>query len=215
MKFDAIFFDNDGVLCDGERTFFYACRDVLAEEGEGFSAADFQKYVLENPWGAGRLLLERGWDADRVGQLRGRWHARYEQLLVESSELSLPGAADVLAAVHGKYWLAMVTGARKKETDIKLERMGIGKFFEMVITRDVFEPGKPNPAGYLLALERSGFGPEKCLVIEDTPRGIEAARSAGITCWAIRTDLAPEMDLSGAERVFGNISEIPEALGIS
>lgn len=214
MQFDAIFFDNDGVLCDTERTYFYACRDVLAEAGVEFSAADFQKYILENCWGAQKFLLERGWDADVVSGYRDQWHARCQHLLEESSPL-MPGAGEVLEKIHGKCWLGMVTGAKKWETDIKMERTGIGRFFDTIITRDEFEPGKPNPAGYLLALERSGAKKEKCLVIEDTPRGIEAAQKAGITCWAIRTDLAPEMDLSGADRVFRNISEIPAALEIS
>jgi beta-phosphoglucomutase-like phosphatase (HAD superfamily) len=71
---------------------------------------------------------------------------------------------------------------------------------------------KPHPEPYLMAIERSGFAPEECLVIEDSPRGLAAAVSAGIRCIVIPSKFTDSNNFAGAYKILKSIKELPSML---
>ena len=79
----------------------------------------------------------------------------------------------------------------------------------VLVSADQVEHGKPAPDCYLLAAERLGVDPAACLVFEDAPAGIAAARAAGMTVWAVTTTHAAAA-LGEAQRVAAGL---PEHLG--
>ena len=83
--------------------------------------------------------------------------------------------------------LAVVTGAIRTEVELVLDSTNLAKYFNAIVAGDDILTSKPAPDGYLLAVERlkelypnTNLQPKDCLAIEDTPAGIQAAKSAGI-----------------------------------
>ncbi|MFM6405847.1 MAG: HAD family hydrolase, partial [Microcystis sp.] len=83
--------------------------------------------------------------------------------------------------------IGLVTGAIRSEVESILQRVGLGDYFSVIVTGDEISTSKPQPDGYLLAVERFNrwnfnlqLQPWECLVIEDTFVGCEAAKRAGM-----------------------------------
>ena len=77
----------------------------------------------------------------------------------------------------------------------------------MLITSDATKRGKPHPDPYLAAAAALGADPVDCLVIEDAPAGVAAARAAGMTVWAVTTTHAAS-ELDGADRVLDGLNDV-------
>jgi HAD superfamily hydrolase (TIGR01509 family) len=131
--------------------------------------------------------------------------------------------------------IGLVTGAIRSEVESILQRVGLGDYFSVIVTGDEISTSKPQPDGYLLAVERFNrwnfnlqLQPWECLVIEDTFVGCEAAKRAGmqvvgiahtypfhfmqrVSNWAI--DNFSQLDLDRVEKTFSQIGEITERSG--
>ncbi len=85
-------------------------------------------------------------------------------------------------------------------------------FFDFVLTREDYVRSKPCAEPYLLALQRSRLKAEEVLVIEDSPRGLTAAKNAGLSCWVLPGGYTAEQDFAGADRILNSIMEVPGLL---
>lgn len=90
----------------------------------------------------------------------------------------IPGAAGLVAAIPPHRW-ATVTSASRDLAHARLKAAGLGAPDVLVTAGDV-EHGKPHPEGYLTAAQHLGVPAEQCVVVEDAPAGIRAARAAGV-----------------------------------
>ena len=79
--------------------------------------------------------------------------------------------------------------------------------FDFIITGDEVPRAKPFPDPYLMAARQLGLRPEECVVVENAPLGIEAARNAGMRCVAIETTLGKEY-LKSADHVLPNVAAL-------
>ena len=111
---------------------------------------------------------------------------------------ALPGAAELLARAD-----AVVTSCSPPLAAARLAAAGLPTP-PVLITSDRTARGKPPPGPDLAAAEGRGAAPADCLVIEDSPAGIEAGRAAGMTVWAIATTHEPD-ELATADAVFQRI----------
>jgi sugar-phosphatase len=114
-----------------------------------------------------------------------------EQIEVQDTEglITLPGAASLLAALAPQSWAVVTSGSRALAT-ARLEAAGLPVPKVLIAAEDVID-GKPHPEGYVKAAQRLGVGPRQCLVIEDAPAGIQAARAAHIPVIAVATTHSP------------------------
>jgi sugar-phosphatase len=99
-----------------------------------------------------------------------------EELLYREGNVAIRGAVEIVSALPAESW-ALVTSASRRVAEMRLECAGLPAPPVLISSDDVGR-GKPDPEGYLSAAERLGVAPERCLVIEDTPAGLEAARTA-------------------------------------
>jgi mannitol-1-/sugar-/sorbitol-6-phosphatase len=90
----------------------------------------------------------------------------------------VPGAAALVASLPRGAWAIVTSGARAVAT-LRLRHVGL-PIPPTLITADDVEQGKPHPEGYLAAARALGFAAVTCVVVEDAPPGIEAARAAGM-----------------------------------
>jgi HAD superfamily hydrolase (TIGR01509 family) len=208
---EAIFWDNDGILVNTEHLYFEATRHVLASAGIPLTEHEYVELFLVQGKGAWHLAEKRGVPPHDIDRLRDERNALYSAWLAQSPRL-MPGITDVLEALHGKYVMGVVTSSRKDHFDVIHRGTGLLKYFDFILTASDYARVKPDPEPYRRAVERSGCRPEACVAIEDSERGLEAARGAGISCIVVPGRLTRGRRFAGARRVLASVSEIPTTL---
>jgi sugar-phosphatase len=126
---------------------------------------------------------------------------RIERLHAATGGRALPGAAELLERVD-----AVVTSCSPLLAGVRLRSAGLPTP-AVLITSDLTSRGKPHPDPYLAGAAALEADPKDCLVIEDAPAGIQAARAAGMTVWAVTTTHSAD-ELADADRVLGTLAEI-------
>ena len=207
----AILWDNDGVLVDTEHLYFQATQHVLASAGVDLTEQQYIAHFLVKGRGAWHLLEERGVGADEIARLRDERNDLYGRLLRQGPR-AIPGVAETLRQLRGRYVMGVVTSSRKDHFDLIHEHTGLLPYFDFVLTASDYPRVKPYPDPYLAAVDRSGVGAEACVAIEDSERGLEAATLAGVRCIVVPTALTQGGRFEGAHRVLAHVSEIPAAL---
>ncbi len=191
---DAVIFDMDGLMIDSERVSI-ACWTQAAHELALPLADDFWlRFVGLGDRDCERLLLQHI-DAGQVPALFARCHDLYEARTQEGLPLR-PGILDLLQLLHDHgIARAVATSTRQPRASRKLAAAGLLPFFEVVVTSsDVAHP-KPAPDIYLLAAQKLGKDPARCLALEDSPAGIRAAVGAGMTAIQVPDLVHPDDDL--------------------
>jgi HAD superfamily hydrolase (TIGR01509 family) len=206
----AIFWDNDGVLVDTEGLFFRANQEILAGVGITLYWEQFEKISLAR--GESVLRLAADPETDVFNQLRRQRDDRYADLLTREP-LLIDGVRDVLDALSKKYLMGIVTSSGHEHFAIIHRHSGLLPYFQFVLTLKDCQHVKPHPEPYLKALALSGFAPEECLVIEDSPRGLAAALGAGIRCMVIPSKFTQKNHFAGAYKILNSVKELPAALG--
>ncbi len=203
--FDAILFDNDGVLVDTEHLYFRANQETLASVGIDLDAAAYVELFLREGRGAWHLARERGLATGDIDALRAARDRRYFEL-VDTANIVIPGVADVVPALARRYRLAIVTSSEPAPFARTHARTGLLAHFELVLAQGDYARAKPEPDPYLRAVERLGLDPDRCLVIEDSERGLRAAKAAGLRCWVIPSRLTAGGRFDAADAVLGDLA---------
>lgn len=175
--YDAYLFDLDGTLIDTESI---ALRTNLATfAGLGYPVDEpFLHGLIGKDGPSSRGIIEARFPGIDIALLERELHTAFYRGVDEGLELK-PGVPELLAQLGAV--AAVVTSSGRAGAHRKLAVAGIAEAFADVIAlEDVVAP-KPSPAPYLLAAERLGVAPERCLVFEDSEIGAEAAHRAGCT----------------------------------
>lgn len=205
-RFAAVIFDMDGVLVDGEPLHFRAVNQLLAADGLEITLEQYKPY----------MGTKAGW-REFVVDLNlphpvEHYSALYDEVILEqyrTEAVALPGALAVVSAIReAGIPLALCSSSRRSWVDVSLERIGLDNSFDTITTGSDVEAGKPAPDIYLAAAAAIGHAPENCLAIEDAPAGIESAKAAGMTCWAVLTEFTRDLDLPNPDAVFETLEHI-------
>jgi HAD superfamily hydrolase (TIGR01509 family) len=205
-QFAAVIFDMDGVLVDGEPLHFEAVNELMAEEGASITLEQYKPYMGTR---AGWTEMVRDFG---LSQPYEHYSARYRELILaryrERSE-PLPGALELVRGIRRRGLpLAVASSSIRPWVEACLDKLGLhGEFDEIISGSDVTN-GKPDPEIYLLAAQRLGANPAHCLAFEDAPAGIQSAKSAGMTVWAVRTEYTRGLDLPGPHREFDSLTDV-------
>jgi sugar-phosphatase len=140
-----------------------------------------------------------------------------EQARLDASEVgdadtvaAYPGAAELLA---GPIPVAIVTSGSAALAGARLAGAGLEPP-AVLISADEVQRGKPDPEPFAFGARAIGAAPERCLVLEDAPSGIAAARAAGIPVAALRTT-HPDTELAGADFVLDSLADALARLGLA
>jgi HAD superfamily hydrolase (TIGR01509 family) len=212
QPFRAIIFDLDGVLADSEPWWNKIDAQLLREYG----AKNYHGQYHENVLGVSyRLAVEFYKKAFGI-------NAPTEDLMKRRGEIAteffanrvglFPNTKRVLEELREmKLRLAVATSSVSASARPFLDRHRIGKFFDVIITGDEIERGKPEPDIYLFAAENLKLRANECLVIEDSLSGIAAAKAAKMRVAAIpdRRFVDPREYEKEADYLLSDLSEIP------
>ena len=205
----ALVFDFDGLILDTETPEFRAWQELFAAHGGSLTTADWAHVIGST---------DSGWDpAEELGRqtrrtyssedLRAAWKPRQVELL--ALETIRPGVLELLkeAALRG-LGLAVASSSPRWWVQSHLERLGIFDAFDAVATGDEVERTKPDPAVYLLALDRLAVPASAAIALEDSPNGIRAAQAAGLRCVVVPNDVTRHLDVSAADAVLDSLGEL-------
>lgn len=180
----AVIFDFDGVIVDSEPVHEEGLRLAAATVGMAVTheryLAEYVGYDDRDCFVAvardhGRELTEEECEA-----LAQRKAALVAKMLDEGRAPAYPGAVELVKAAGAEYPIAICSGALLSEIEACVKRLGIRELFRTIVSAEMVEKSKPDPACYLLTAERLGVAPAECVVIEDTPTGATAAKRAGM-----------------------------------
>lgn len=199
------------MLVDTEGLYFQATREVLASRGVELTPEGYRALFLVEGQGAFHLVREQGATEAEVEALRAQRGQRYLELLGQG-DVVLPGAEALLAQLAPRFRMAIVTSSQRDHFERIHLHSGIPRHFELVLTREAYARSKPDPEPYLTALARLGLPAAECLVIEDSERGLRAAKAAGLRCWVVPSALTQGSRFDQADRVFADLAELAAAL---
>ena len=211
MKYKQIFWDNDGVLVDTEKYYLMASREALASVSIDLSDAQFASLSISEGRSVFDIAEDAGIDKETIEELRLWRNRRYAEILT-TEPVVVDGAEETLKALHDKIPMAVVTSSLQQHFAITHQKSGLLDYIDFFLTREDYHASKPSPESYLLALHKSGCRAEDVLVIEDSPRGLTAAKKAGLTCWVIPGDYTLHSRLGDADRILEDITEISRLL---
>jgi HAD superfamily hydrolase (TIGR01509 family) len=207
----AILWDNDGVLVDTECLFFESTRRILARIGIDLTLEQFLEFSMRQGRSAFELAIERGWSKEQVANLKCERDLLYSEMLRRETRV-LTGVQETLKALHGRTRMAVVTSSQRQHFDVMHADTGLTGYFEFVLAREDYEETKPNPEPYLLALKRLGMKAETCVAVEDSERGLAAARAAGLRCLVVPNEITRNCDFSTATAILTGVADVLDAL---
>ncbi len=108
--------------------------------------------------------------------------------------------------------MGMVTSSEPDHFALIHQTTGLLPYFQFVLTARDYTHSKPHPEPYLLAVERSWYCKEECLVIEDSERGLMAATAAGLRCIVVPSAFTRGSNFAGAHKVLGSLTSLLEEL---
>ncbi|MGQ0642991.1 MAG: HAD-IA family hydrolase [Gemmatimonadaceae bacterium] len=194
----AVLFDLDGVLVDSRAVVERTWQHWAAHRG--VDGADLGRRAH------GRRTIEtvREFAPHLDAASEARWLETLEVRDVDGV-VALPGAAAMYNAIADSRRAVVTSGGRALAAN-RLHAVGLALPSVLVVAEDVAH-GKPAPDGYLIGASRLGIAPSLCLVIEDAPPGIAAAKAAGATVLAVATTF-PAADLTAADMTVASLAAV-------
>jgi HAD superfamily hydrolase (TIGR01509 family) len=212
----AVIFDFNGVLVDDESIHCALFRELLSTEGvamdeklyhEKYLGYDDRECFETALLDAGKLV-----DKERIETMIARKAVRYFEV-AEAGLRFFPRAAEAVSSLADRWPLAINSGALRPEIEYALNRMGVRDRIAAIVSAEDATRGKPDPLGYLLALDAlrkepglANLAGETCLVFEDSLAGIISAKKAGMKAVGIaQTYSETELVEAGADAILGDL----------
>ena len=222
----AVLFDFNGVIINDEPLQLEVYKEVLAREGLTVTEADYYGSLGMDDQAFVRSAFERAkreLTDEVLGRVIEEKSAAHRKLL--EGELPLfPGVVTFIKALKRQHSLGLVSMARRTEIDHVLERAALKSYFDTIISAEDVTACKPDPLCYNKGLEllnhRRGeahiipLRPDECLVIEDSPPGIQSARAAGMRTLGVTNTVSDKaLREAGADSVTRSLADwTPDAV---
>ena len=207
---ELVIFDCDGVLVDSERLAVSVEARLISELGWALTETE----VIDRFVGRSDAYMLSAIEA-AIGRPLPDWQARYESALHAAFRAELVPVAGVIDALDA---LTLPTCVASSGTHDKmgltLGLTGLAERFDgRIYSVSQVENAKPAPDLFLYAAEQMGVAPNRCIVVEDSPSGVQAARAAGMRCVAYASGLIPRDRLEGpGTTVIDDMSILPGAI---
>lgn len=178
-RFDAIFFDLDGTLVDTERAALNSGLRSFASLGFE-DAGDLLHSLIGVDQPTARQRIKSSYPHIDLDALHTLWTAEFDALLEEGIPLK-EGVHPLVPKLAERFRLGLVTSSGRDSAIDRINRAALAPAFELIIAREDVANPKPSSEPYLLAAQKLGANPARCLVFEDSEPGTQAAHAAGMT----------------------------------
>ncbi len=199
--------DMDGVISDSYSFHFDAWQETFARRSVEFTKEDFTRlFGSRNDFIIGSVMGE---------QLPGK---NVKSMVQEKEEAfrrkatgrikSFPGVVALLTALKkGNFKLGLASSAPMENIDLALSELDLARTFDCIVSGQDVSESKPGPQIYLLAAKKLRTTPSDCVVIEDSPLGVKAAKTAGMRCLAV-TNTHRRESLQEADTVVDSLEDV-------
>lgn len=182
-----VIWDLDGVLADTTEAHFQAWAEALSAWEISFDRSRFDRVFGMNNEDTLTELLGRPPTQEEIGGIADSKEGIFRQ---NAGELvrPMPGAVRLLDELAQGGWAqGVASSAPRANIDLLVDVFGIRRYFTAILSGDGLPAGKPDPSLFLQTAQALRLPPERCVVVEDAPPGVEAARRAGMPCIAVAT----------------------------
>lgn len=200
----AVLFDLDGVLVDTTALHAAAYEQVFAREGASFDADRYAGQWSGLPRDQVLQAVLGPLPPGTLRRLMDDKEARIRALVAERGLAPMPGAVEALRALRDR-GTPVAVGTMSRTPELFLRAAGLRRLVDYVADRSMVTHPKPHPAIWHMAARLSGAPAEACLVVEDSPLGVEAARRAGARVVAVATT-RPGTELAAADAVIDDLA---------
>jgi len=205
----AFLFDLDGTLIDSMPHHHVAWQEWHRRRGLHFDEDGFFTATAGRANAEIMRTLLPGQTAQDYLDMADEKEALYREIATHSLSL-IPGFEAVRAAARERgLKLAICTASTPENMALAFERFGLDRHMDTVVSPADGVRGKPHPDIFLEAARRLGVAPEHCIVFEDAPLGIEAARRARMMAVALTTSL-PSEEFAAYDNILGIVSDLTE-----
>ena len=209
----AVVFDLDGVILDSMPAHVAAWQEVFAEKGIQVASRFLYLHEGNLDWPSLRETLAPGFEEPApdffqilLSRQREVFNNQYATRVTVFTEAE-PLLKDIKKAGLD---LALVTSSSRQVLSPDLVNW-LNGYFRIMVTGDTVKRHKPHPEPYLTAIEALKIDPSQALAVENAPIGVQSAKAAGLTCFALTTTLT-EGDLNQADQVFPNHAALSDCL---
>src|ERR671932_2071386 len=175
-----IIFDLDGVLVDSMLA-HYKAWEIAFREVANINVDERMIYLLEGTRGSElvkTIFEQKGFSNHSLVE---KVNSKKNEIFKTISNIdSYDGIRELVASLE--CYKAVVSGSAKEDVEAIIDRSFGKKLFDMIITADDIEKGKPDPYSFIIALRKMNLKPSQTIVVENAPLGVQAANNAGIKC---------------------------------
>jgi HAD superfamily hydrolase (TIGR01509 family) len=199
-RLEAVVFDMDGVIIDSEPLWSEAERQLLARRNLTYTEQLKPLLMGLDSREAVRILKKHYDLGEPVEELVHERNQLVSELIQQRGQ-PIPHSLELIRRVRdGGLKTVVASSSPYALVELVVDKLGIGPLLDLVLSGDEVSRGKPAPDIYDAAAKALGVAPECCLVIEDAPNGVRAAKAAGMRCLAITTG-ASKTELAAADQV--------------
>ncbi|MCL1882290.1 MAG: HAD family hydrolase [Defluviitaleaceae bacterium] len=204
----AVIFDMDGVLIDSQPLHYELDIKVLKACGYPAQLSTVIPYTgMGNPdrWPKYKEDLGLSEEPERLIEMA---EEAMRELFTTANLAAIEGIPMLLDGIKALGIRCGVASSSSHELiNLVLEKIGLEKSFDFIVSGEDVSVGKPAPEIYLKAAEKAGVPPKTCIAVEDAPAGILAAKNAGIVCIAYRNPNTLGQEFGNASYVISNFDE--------
>jgi HAD superfamily hydrolase (TIGR01509 family) len=204
-----VIFDVDGVMVDSYRAHFKTWQLLATRVNRTISEQQFAARFGRTS----RAIMTELWPELELTDvaiqcLDDRKEADYREIVSQNFP-AMPGVQDLIHALHTTgIRLAVGSSGPPENVSLALEKLGAARLFQAVVTGKDVHRGKPDPEVFLIAARRLDIDPSRCVILEDSPAGLSAARSAGMTSIGVCSSGHTHEQLADADKIVKKLSEV-------
>lgn len=197
----AVIFDVDGLMFDTEPLFSKVQVSIAEKRGKIFTPEIKHKMMGTKQIDGVKILLNELGIKENPETVLQEYVDSYKELIKKEIQ-PMPGLFELLDFLEIKnIRKAVATSSMREWIDVIFDKLNLSSRFEFITTAEECERGKPDPEIYNKSTKRLGLNSSDCLVLEDSPNGIKAAKEAGCIAVAIPNEFTKGQDLSRADLI--------------
>jgi HAD superfamily hydrolase (TIGR01509 family) len=205
---EAILFDLDGLMVDSEPHSLASWQAVLAKRSAQFDQATIDNILGQRLTETAQLAI-RLFDLSDEPEALAQEKTDYQITHLKGNVRPMPGLIELLDLIDQRgLQKSIASSGTRAYVRAVLAATHLTDRFSTVITGDDVMNGKPAPDVFLAAAAALHVAPENCLVLEDAPAGVQAAKAANMLCFAVPNDFTRSLDLSLADRIIHSLLDV-------
>lgn len=210
-KIKGVIFDLDGVLIDTEKFQWQIWAKVLKSFKISLPKKEYFNYAGKR----GDIIASELIIKYSLKTTKSELKKKKEKLSIEwikTKNIKLMPYAKNAIKFFSKKKIAVASGGSRKEVILKLKRAKLYSLFKNIVSGNEVKRGKPFPDIYLKTLKKLRLKNDECIAFEDTQYGLESAKYAGLTCFAIPNEFSIKQDFSKADKIFSSLKAVIDFL---